>query len=509
MKSTSRYLDLSHDGPILEKKFDQIINRIPDLFRPASFRLAGERDFFNETKNLKLKPFRKQEYFDSHIRNINEETINGTKISQYKRLHTAGDYSSLCAQGEQQQQQYPYDDPMPACMLADDNMDNLQRIIISSVDIEWRMLTPKRPDNEMELEYFDRLIALHRLKYRYRLSCGGASAYSIVAPISSSSSSNHKINLIDTYLSDHFNVDGLNRSPFRHTRHASASMMVTSPSLSSSSLSSQQQLYGRLKSSNTSGSSKDYLKRNSFVCFLGVRFGKRLRQVSNSQRQRNSSQTLDNHRLGQQMMIPKLTLTTIATASASTTGPGVSRRSEDLTSGGIQVEAQTRGSELITTVFNDDTDYDMLEGDNNELNDKSMVASVRPVENYSYEYFSRKSTTTTVSSGGGGFLANRMLDRPPPLLRRGVRQSKTSMTPNNTEEDERRLESMMADLLLVGPQVRADGEKSSSSDRGGAKVAAGGCAGGGGGKSCAANVNGGGPQPADRKRSSSKCRRRR
>lgn len=83
---------------------------------------------------------------------------------------------------------YPFANPMPACMLTENNIDNLREIIVSSVDIEWKMLTPVRPDTEYEESYFDKLVQLHRNRYSCRYMLG--------------------------YYSSNYR-----RSPFVHTRH--------------------------------------------------------------------------------------------------------------------------------------------------------------------------------------------------------------------------------------------------------------------------------------------------
>lgn len=67
---------------------------------------------------------------------------------------------------------YPFANPMPECMLTNDNIDNLREIIVSAVGIEWKMLTPVRPAREYEEKYFDKLIQLHRNRYRSRLESG-------------------------------------------------------------------------------------------------------------------------------------------------------------------------------------------------------------------------------------------------------------------------------------------------------------------------------------------------
>lgn len=67
---------------------------------------------------------------------------------------------------------YPYANPMVDCMLTDYAIDNLRDVIVSSQDIEWRMLTPVRPDSEYEEKFFDKLIALHRQRYKSWLDIG-------------------------------------------------------------------------------------------------------------------------------------------------------------------------------------------------------------------------------------------------------------------------------------------------------------------------------------------------
>lgn len=268
------HLDLSKRRFELEEIFDSTITKIPDLCMPAIYRLAGEDDYFNKTKSLKLLPFRKQidfevcsspelidrniirpiakvntktvkvsktlecEHQDKGALNLNKTNDRKIKVSfkkvatrednsvakqlqreKYKEEHA--DYSSnnhksyyisndsrkkLRSRNELNRRysklrvkkkdesnkeetnnyeigfdrlfrnkphcNYPFANPMTDCMLTDDNIDNLRKIIVSSRDIEWKMLTPIRPDNEYEERYFDKLINLHRNRYKSRVESG-------------------------------------------------------------------------------------------------------------------------------------------------------------------------------------------------------------------------------------------------------------------------------------------------------------------------------------------------
>jgi len=153
MGQSTKYVDLSRDGLELEKNFDSIISRLPDLCKPAAVCLAGEHDYFRETRKLQLAPFRKQKFFDTYVREQTDVDQNKTQRNDLVEFF-----------------EYPYTNPMPKCMLTDDNLDNLQNIIVTSLDIEWQMLTPKRPEDDYELEFFDKLVALHRQRFRQFLS---------------------------------------------------------------------------------------------------------------------------------------------------------------------------------------------------------------------------------------------------------------------------------------------------------------------------------------------------
>lgn len=76
---------------------------------------------------------------------------------------------------EPQDASYPFANPMPACMLTENNIDNLREIIVSALHVEWKMLTPVRPTNQYEEGYFDKLIWLHRQSYKARVSHGESS----------------------------------------------------------------------------------------------------------------------------------------------------------------------------------------------------------------------------------------------------------------------------------------------------------------------------------------------
>lgn len=173
----------------LEKNFDSIISKVPDLCKPPAFRLAGEEDYFNKTSKLKLKPFRKQEVFDRCLRATSTKATYSSfeNISSTRDLRLCRDFDRLLFD-PLPAANFPLANPIPECMLAKDNVDNLRDIIVSSLDIEWRMLTPVRPDNKYEEDFFDKLIYLHRRRYEFRLESEKTGD----------------------------NVGGL---PFRHTRH--------------------------------------------------------------------------------------------------------------------------------------------------------------------------------------------------------------------------------------------------------------------------------------------------
>lgn len=116
---------------------------------------------------------------------------------------------------------YPYANPMPECMLTDDNIDNLHDIIVSSHQIEWKMLTPLRPSTDYEEKFFDKLINLHRLRYRSRVD--ELASFSPSTSFSTSSARS-KSKVISENQSKQFSFAIPNSSPvvFRHTRHASS-----------------------------------------------------------------------------------------------------------------------------------------------------------------------------------------------------------------------------------------------------------------------------------------------
>lgn len=263
------HLDLAKRKFELDEIFDLVINRIPDLCMPSAFRLAGEDDFFNKTKDIKLVHFRKQRDFDvctspnseQQPKSSNSEidiprpTFNEHKIRSRKDLDQIESKHKLELssrkvkfsfikqegpnEGEKSRQQnkrvirnneksrwnsqaanesvrskletrdklikrysninfktnnrdleesyrigydklfqrkpdidYPFANPIAECMLTEDNIDNLREIIVSAVNIEWKMLTPVRPNSDYEENYFDKLINLHRNRYKSRLECG-------------------------------------------------------------------------------------------------------------------------------------------------------------------------------------------------------------------------------------------------------------------------------------------------------------------------------------------------
>lgn len=260
---TMNYLDLSKRKFELERIFGSVINKIPDLCHPPIVRLENECDFFNQTKDLKLEPFRKQEIFESCVSptqddrrheavssptgefldvtrplSINSTTcspspkpvaapvgrhqgdlransssskdrksVNGRESAQRQRaleryrqkvdlsrkyshfklrkvmsssgLEADEDMDKIfvdsLAQMGGSSSSYPFANPIPECMLTRANIDNLRDVIVSSVNIEWRMLTPIRPASEYEENYFDRLVQLHRNRFKYRQEAGSMS----------------------------------------------------------------------------------------------------------------------------------------------------------------------------------------------------------------------------------------------------------------------------------------------------------------------------------------------
>lgn len=265
----SHNLDLARRRSELESIFDLVIKKIPDLCMPPVYRWAGERDFFNETTNIKLVPLHKQRIVErcltpepkpmkpaspslTSIRDsprretplsIGSNSPHTSKVTFGEGCKSWQASSSTCASkkqsassvhsseakmsekyanrqrlhrhysrikpkrksGQQNEEQYrlgfdrlfmkrpaesyPFANPIPACMLAEENYDNLREIIVSSGQIEWKMLTPIRPSSDYEEGYFDKLVQLHRHRYRCRYELG-------------------------LYSSEHM------RSPFRHTRHS-------------------------------------------------------------------------------------------------------------------------------------------------------------------------------------------------------------------------------------------------------------------------------------------------
>lgn len=264
---SSGQLDLSRRGAELEKMFDSIINKIPDLSPPLSYRLAGEDDFFNRTKDLKLVPFERDQIFSAVTHNCNQPDDDEPQeaeicVSKYPRASSSCEYrdkpcredaeelrskSSIgfytgpssskkfvnrhwqcsrcttpsptpsayrsdverkelyetrrrlnkhysgikikhrapsgvnesnydCLYSDWFPDRYPYANPMPRSMVADEKVDNLRNIIESANEVEWKMLTPVRPSNEYEEKFFDKLIALHQSRYqlmRSELMSGG------------------------------------------------------------------------------------------------------------------------------------------------------------------------------------------------------------------------------------------------------------------------------------------------------------------------------------------------
>lgn len=207
------HLDLARRKSDLSDLFNSIVYKIPDLYMPPAIRLANEDDFFNLTKDIPLKPFKRQnEGFykvfaqGSKLRKTNLKYVTTRKdviVSQHYTPKHKCEASSgatgpkgfmlkkekltgheLSEDIDHQRvgfdkllrnkpgADYPFANPMPDCMMTDDHIDNLREIIVSSLNIEWKMLTPVRPDSFYEEEYFDKLIYLHRNKYKAQLEAG-------------------------------------------------------------------------------------------------------------------------------------------------------------------------------------------------------------------------------------------------------------------------------------------------------------------------------------------------
>ena len=121
----------------LEASFATTISKLPDLCLSPTYRLAYEDDFFHATQSLKLPPYRKY-------------------------LYTPRTRPTPC----------PFVNPIPTSMLTKENVDNLNKIMVSSTNIEWKMLTSMRPADQYEENYYDKLIHLHRSQYKYRVQAG-------------------------------------------------------------------------------------------------------------------------------------------------------------------------------------------------------------------------------------------------------------------------------------------------------------------------------------------------
>lgn len=240
-------VDLARRGLELESIFSSVINQIPDLVSPPIFRLAGEDDFFDRTKHIKLSAAKERRTIGLQAGEIRDterkESVSHEKskrskdpISRAERTHIqCSDVTKQASMRQSSKQNpkrrskpdsragwnvdpkeqaekeeryrfkvrlnrrysriklrkspdidedykigydrlfakkpdpnYPFASPMPECMLTEHNIDNLRDIIVSSQDIEWKMLTPVRPVSEYEEKYFDKLISLHRLRYKSR-----------------------------------------------------------------------------------------------------------------------------------------------------------------------------------------------------------------------------------------------------------------------------------------------------------------------------------------------------
>lgn len=78
-------IDLSKDGHRLDEIFASVINKLPDLRLPPSFKLAEEEDFFNKTSSIRLLPFRKQKYFDEKVKQKKDQ-LNHIETYKFKRI---------------------------------------------------------------------------------------------------------------------------------------------------------------------------------------------------------------------------------------------------------------------------------------------------------------------------------------------------------------------------------------------------------------------------------------
>lgn len=201
------HLDLAKRRTELEDIFESVIKRMPDLCMPPSYRYAGEDDHYNCTKSIKLIPFRKQSNFVKCVSpEVESSASSSAPLDSCSKKIAAKRWSNRGSDKRQNKddaalrvgfdklfkkipsKNYPFANPIADCMLTDSNIDNLREIIVSSLDIEWKMLTPFRLDSEYEENYFDKLFQLHRNRYRSRLESGYFSTYQ--------------------------------KAPFKHTRHA-------------------------------------------------------------------------------------------------------------------------------------------------------------------------------------------------------------------------------------------------------------------------------------------------
>lgn len=258
------YLDLSTKKLELDKTFASVINKIPDLCHPAIYRLENENDYFNQTKDFKMEPFRKQEVFERcvtptqddrrheavssptgdhlnllrprscasnlppqrgasrepgackpksrlspvEVASSTGDTRDGTKSRsgqfaghsrptnkqesfekyqlkinlnhRYSRLRLSKRTKSFelesrygldrtCIEDlRAKEESCPFANPIPECMLTSESIDDLRQMIVSSSNIEWRMLTPVRPASDYEEMYFDKLVRLYRNRCEYR-----------------------------------------------------------------------------------------------------------------------------------------------------------------------------------------------------------------------------------------------------------------------------------------------------------------------------------------------------
>lgn len=199
--------DLDKKKYELEQIFDSLIGKIPDLCHLPALRFEGENDFFNQTKDLKLEPFRTQEAFERCVTptldDLRHEAVT-SPTGLYEKAKFRNSSPEEASRNASCKSDYPFANPIPQCMLAN-GYDDLRKLILSQ-DIEWRMLTPIRPASEYEEKYFDKLVKLHRYHNQNRIE--------MASDLGKISGRGHQ------HLKDNFQV-----TSFKHTRHG-----VTLPS---------------------------------------------------------------------------------------------------------------------------------------------------------------------------------------------------------------------------------------------------------------------------------------